>query len=202
MRNQVTPSKEDRKERIVEGTELRIGLRRTGDPAIDFARETLLARLRARIGRDPDDWTKCWTWAGGTSDFGYGIMKAPVDLGHGKLKNWVAHRLLYALLIQDIPDGMLVLHRCDNPPCCNPRHLFLGTHKDNTQDMIQKGRSRFYDPTGKPSRNRALSPDQVREIRSRSAAGERQRALAAAFGVSQVAIHFVVSGKTYREVEG
>lgn len=55
-------------------------------------------------------------------------------------KRYVAHRFVWETVIGPIPDGMMVLHRCDNPPCCNPDHLFLGTHLDNMADMRAKGR--------------------------------------------------------------
>ncbi len=76
----------------------------------------------------------CWLWqgqTGGTSP--YGQIKA-----FGKLV--MTHRLSYELYNGQIPDGMLVCHRCDNPLCINPDHLFLGSHKDNIRDMIEKGR--------------------------------------------------------------
>lgn len=76
----------------------------------------------------------CWVWTGNKDHNGYGYMK--VD---GKQK--IASRLSYVLHKGDIPEGMNVLHRCDNPICVNPEHLFTGTQKDNLADMDKKGRS-------------------------------------------------------------
>jgi hypothetical protein len=75
----------------------------------------------------------CWIWTGSRAG-GYGTLR--VD---GKVQK--THRLSYAEFIGQIPDGLCVCHHCDNPPCFNPDHLFLGTHNDNMQDMKRKGRS-------------------------------------------------------------
>jgi hypothetical protein len=77
---------------------------------------------------------ECWPWSGTKAGIGYGYFSA----GSGPMIG--AHR--YVLLSRGvrIPDGMFVCHRCDNPACCNPRHLYLGTPKDNTHDMIARGR--------------------------------------------------------------
>lgn len=75
----------------------------------------------------------CWFWTAGTFDDGYGKFKF-------EKKNRKAHRISWLLTNGDIPEGMLVCHHCDNPLCVKPSHLFLGTPKDNTQDMIKKGR--------------------------------------------------------------
>ena len=77
----------------------------------------------------------CMEFVGSTDDHGYGCLrfKGPVVK---------AHRVSYILLVGDIPPDMNVLHSCDNPPCINPEHLFLGTDADNSQDMINKGRSK------------------------------------------------------------
>ncbi len=75
---------------------------------------------------------KCWEWTGLRHKQGY-----------GKFKGLGVHRIFYELYKGKIPDGMLVCHSCDNPPCCNPKHLFLGTHKDNMQDMIKKNRNNY-----------------------------------------------------------
>ena len=80
--------------------------------------------------------TRCWEWTGIRIPKGYGHFKA---FGGRLLK---AHRVAYEIEIGPIPDGMLCMHRCDNPPCCNPAHLHLGTNTENMADMVKKHRSR------------------------------------------------------------
>lgn len=78
----------------------------------------------------------CWEWAGPRQPAGYGVVV--VNGVH-----LAAHRWTYSLFSgQDIPSGMVACHRCDNPPCVNPAHIFVGTSRDNTHDMIRKGRGR------------------------------------------------------------
>jgi hypothetical protein len=77
---------------------------------------------------------ECWLWLAGRNPKGYGRFGM-----HGSAV--FAHRQAYALTVGAIPEGMYVCHRCDNPPCCNPEHLFLGTHADNIRDMTRKGRA-------------------------------------------------------------
>lgn len=79
----------------------------------------------------------CWEWMGPRVGIGYGSFWA-----NGKTVR--AHRLAWELVNGPIPTGLSVLHRCDNPPCVRPDHLFIGTNADNSKDMVQKGRS----PTG------------------------------------------------------
>lgn len=103
-----------------------------------------------------------------------------------------AHRLAYELKNGAIPDGLWVLHRCDNPACCNADHLFLGTHSDNMQDMVSKGRSL----KGNDSPHAKLSEANVGDIRRRIAAGETQAAIARSFGVSQQHVSKINAGSS------
>lgn len=78
----------------------------------------------------------CWPWLRGRHTFGYG------EFTLNEKSSAPAHRIAWELINGPIPDGLFVLHSCDNPPCVNPKHLFLGTQMDNMQDMIQKGRAK------------------------------------------------------------
>jgi hypothetical protein len=86
------------------------------------------ARIRGNVHVTDSD---CWVWQGYRNEHGYGRLWAP--------KRYV-HRAAYEAFVGPIPAGLNVLHRCDNPPCCNPAHLFLGTRADNARDMLAKGR--------------------------------------------------------------
>jgi hypothetical protein len=97
---------------------------------------TLEERFWAKVDRgDPDE---CWTWLAYRRPDGYGSLRMGT-LGVDR-RNERAHRLSWTLANGPIPAGLLVLHRCDNPSCVNPAHLFLGTDQDNADDRQSKGR--------------------------------------------------------------
>jgi hypothetical protein len=98
----------------------------------DQAEQRLLARRHVEYSPDPDP---CWVYMGARGHFGYGEITI-------KRKQWKAHRLAWEVWRGPIPDGKWVLHRCDNPPCFNPRHLFLGNQTINQRDSSAKGRTR------------------------------------------------------------
>jgi len=111
------------------------------------------------------------------------------------------HRYAYELFVGPIPEGMCVLHTCDNPRCTLKTHLFLGTHKDNSDDMISKGRKAVL--RGQQTGVSKLKEDKVLKIRSLYVAGSiTQEKLAVMFLVSQATINNIVNGKTWSHVEG
>lgn len=94
--------------------------------------ENLLGRFMSYV----QEGDGCWLWTGDKFRDGYGKFKGPAP-DH---KTYQAHRFSFEHFIGPIPDGLLVCHRCDTPPCVRPDHLFTGTHYDNVQDAIAKGR--------------------------------------------------------------
>jgi hypothetical protein len=160
-----------------------------------------LARFHAQLPKgDPES---CWEWKRlGTN--GYGIFGLNVN---GKYKSIAAHRLSWSVANGPIPDGMYVLHSCDNPPCCNPAHLRIGTQRDNAQDRINRGRCGRRNVGGDGTMtftpaNAKLTRAQVAEMLPRIRAGERLEELARAYGVSRSAVIAIVMGRNWRSVTG
>lgn len=141
----------------------------------------------------------CWVWIGryftNNKSFPYGAFDLP---GFPRNKSVYAHRFSWELANnQPIPKGLFICHKCDNPKCINPGHLFLGTHTDNMRDMANKGRTGGI-RTGKDNRNTKLTPGQVREIRLRYTSTKvSQRALAKEYGITQTAIFYILKGKNW-----
>lgn len=104
----------------------------------------------------------CWEWTASLSEWGYGNFRM-------KGKTLKSNRLAWQFTYGDIPDGLQALHKCDNPKCCNPEHLFLGTNKDNVDDKVNKGRARGLPGESNPSHK--LTFEQVKYIRERYAQG-------------------------------
>jgi len=146
----------------------------------------LSTKLETRLA--PPNARGCRVWLGHVDEWGYG--RARFD---GRIIR--THRVAWELAHGPIPEGMRVLHRCDNPPCCNPDHLFLGTDRDNAADRDAKGRGRLN--RGNPK----LTPDQVRDIRRRHAAGESQTALARSFPVRQTTISEIIHRRLWPDLD-
>lgn len=143
----------------------------------------------------------CWIWTGGKRHFGYGVF----SMG-GKL--YGSHRMSWELFKGAIPKGMWILHKCDNPSCVNPDHLFLGTPKDNMGDMIKKGRNRPKNGWiammkvrkihfGESNPRSKLKGSEVEQILSTPKRFGYMSELARKFNVTHEAIRSVINGKTW-----
>ena len=147
---------------------------------------TVEQRLWARVDKDAP--SECWPFRKAASHE-YGQL---MD-GYRPV---LAHRLAYELTKGSIPEGMVVRHTCDNPPCCNPAHLVVGTYADNSRDMTVRGRAArlFQISTTK------LTDEQAREVVCRRRAGESSAVLADEFGVSRGYVNDLASGRAYRAI--
>lgn len=147
-------------------------------------------RFWSRVEREGDG---CWEWQGGRfrAQYGRHVSSGPLSQ---------AHRASWIFFNGPIPSGLFVCHRCDNPPCCNPDHLFLGTHQDNMVDCLRKGRANKRPARGAKNGRAKLTETQVREIRRLSAGGTRNCEIAPMFGISQKTVWGVVNRQTWSYV--
>lgn len=141
-------------------------------------------RFWAKVDRREAD--ECWPWTGAT-DQGYGVIFIRHELVYGKKKmiRAKAHRIAYELRYGAVDPDSVVMHRCDNRPCCNPGHLRLGTVADNNRDRSYKGRGRENRQWGSENANAKLTEGAVRAIVAALEAGMSQSAVAAQFGIKQ-----------------
>ena len=143
--------------------------------------------------RGPDD---CWEWKAAQTKDGYG------SIGVGNQKTDKAHRVSWQLHNGPIPEGLHVLHNCDNPSCVNPKHLHLGTNADNVREKVERGRHPCLSFPGERNGNAKLTVDQVIEIRRQYAdCGTSQVDLAEIFGVTYQLIWRIVHRKCWKHVE-
>jgi hypothetical protein len=143
---------------------------------------------------DGDD--ACWPWTGWKASEGYGRL------------SWCgvetqAHRVAYSLASGPIPAGMVVRHKCDNPPCCRPSHLELGTVAENNEDMRARGRAKIVHlvQIGAANCNAKLTNEIVRDLRAAWCAGESIKSIALRTGLAVGTVHPMLHGRTWRHVE-
>ena len=111
---------------------------------------------------------------------------------------WYSHRRAWVEANGPIPDGMMVCHRCDNPACINPEHLFIGTALDNNRDREAKGRRNV---KGERNPIAKLTESQVREIRQRAAAGENQSQIGADYGVTNLTVNAIHRRRNWKHIQ-
>lgn len=133
----------------------------------------------------------CWLWVGRKDRRGYGSLHRR-DWGEN-----LAHRLSYCRSVGPIPDGLCVLHRCDNPPCVRPDHLFLGTQRDNVKDMDAKRRRNPPRNFGERNGSAKLTRHDVARIRYMRLGGTTIREISAAFGVSPATVFRAATGQAW-----
>ena len=151
--------------------------------------ESELLRFMAKVVQFSDG---CWIWIGARQTTGYGRwVRRRGEVGR------YAHRVAYEHFVGPIPEDLCVLHDCpagDDPACCNPAHLRLGTRTENQADMMRKGRS----CRGERSGRAKLSPAQAIEIKRSSGTG---REVAARYGVSDNTVYDIRGGRSWRHLE-
>ena len=159
--------------------------------------ERLRDRFRLKVLEGGDD--ECWPWRGAKTRDGYGVMSGE-HRGDNPLR---AHRIAYELHFGPVPDGLHVLHHCDNPPCCNPNHLYAGTNAQNVSDKMARCRQSH---TGLPgSRNPAanLNERAVLEIK-RLLQNDNSRTMSAVikarYDISAAVLSAIRRGKTWAHV--
>ena len=137
----------------------------------------------------------CWPWTACRHPSGYGHTTKSLGGGY-------AHRAAYQIATGQDPRGMVVRHTCDNPPCCNPAHLRIGTVADNARDREERGRHPHSGMRRGSSHPRTkLTEEKVRASRERRAAGESIASLAACFGVSHHTMSVALRGMTWKHVD-
>ncbi len=129
----------------------------------------------------------CWFWTGKRQWRGYGLLWFC-------RRDWRAHRLAYTLAVGEIPDGLYVLHACDNRLCCNPEHLYVGDHTQNMDDMLARGRS----AAGERHQAAKLRAADIPHIRTLRESGLSTSQLAPMFGVHQRTIQRIVERKLWQ----
>ncbi len=145
--------------------------------------QSIINRFWSKVDKSggPD---ACWPWTAAQFHYGHGAFSF-------ETRTWKAHRFAMLLEGHDI-EGTCCLHHCDNPPCCNPKHLYLGTQKDNCQDRERRGRSN--PQSGEKHWKTTLTTAQTREIRELRKDGVKLRVLSARYGVAQSTISRIANG--------
>ncbi len=173
--------------------------KRKGDPLVrrkvKYVRGDAIALFWERVNKDGPipavcpELGPCWLWTGPKTVMHYGCIRV-------RKKTRYAHVVSWFLATGEWPGALDTLHRCDNPPCVNPSHLFLGTHADNMTDMVVKKRS----ACGERHRLAKLTKEQVLEIRAADLANVTPLELAARYGVARRTIYGILSRTIWRHI--
>lgn len=133
----------------------------------------------------------CWEWMGSRDSKNYGRIRLDDQIN-------LAHRVAWVIFFDEIPKNKCICHKCDNPPCCNPHHLFIGTLKDNSQDCINKNRR--HDQRGEKHHLAKLTEQDVIKIRKRRNTGEYLDSIANDFNVTKSMIWCIIANKNWKHI--
>lgn len=157
--------------------------------ALRITKERILSKIKAvesPLG------TPCWEWQGTRSKHGYGSL-------FSANKRWLAHRASYYAFVEPITEKDLILHKCDNPPCVNPEHLYIGTQAENVRDCIARRRHNYGSRNGQAK----LSDEQVLQIRAMLETRKmRHKDIAEKFGVSIWTTILIKQGRRWKHLIG
>lgn len=146
-------------------------------------------RLWSKVKISSDN--ECWEWQGTKTTAGYGVIRINYKLNY-------AHRLAWEIENKsEIPEKGTICHHCDNPACCNPKHLFLGTQADNVRDAAKKGRM----PKGENHFRSFISGDDVRQIRHLGLTDMSKREIGEKFGMSRQAVTDILYKRTWAHID-
>lgn len=174
-----------------------------------------IASFWNRVDRTAD--ADCWEWQGKRIAKGYGKF---IHQQNNVIREFLTHRMAYFLTYGSIPKGKIICHKCDNPACCNPSHLYAGTYSQNNFDTCRRGGKkgkgwnavrcsgdshwshRRPDAVTRGSKvgGSKLTEADVVEIRRRYSSGEKVKALSAEFGIHEMSVYPILQRKTWRHV--
>ncbi len=158
--------------------------------------EADLKRFWSKVSKENEWLAGCWEWTASLNTHGYGQFVL-----HPYLRRipFSAHRVSYFLAHKKLPQNIQVCHHCDNRKCCNPQHLFLGTHQDNVDDCVRKGRQTR--TRGEAHGNAILTEEQVKQIRILNAVDKvRSVELSKRFKVSKSTICAIIYGNRWAHI--
>ena len=175
----------------------KVGFPMRDDSALSPGVAQALPRFWPKVDRSGGDGA-CWEWRAARSTLGYGQFWVRTGRGVRRGSMQQAHRVSWVIAYGAIPDGLDVCHHCDNPACCNPRHLFLGTAKDNMQDCVRKGRK----PRGEAIARGKLTARDVLTMRVDYTGGASFRSIAIRYQIDEQSARRAVIGENWGHVPG